>query len=77
MPLNPFVEQRRVMKMLLLKTIEQCNMQTKKMIIGIFCLKTGVKKARAEEYWDELEDSGVLVSTGIEQQREKQLEIKQ
>ena len=76
MQLNPFVEQRRAMKMMMFDMIKKDPTIQKKQIIGLFCLRTGVKKARAEEYWEELEDSGILVSTGIEQQREKQLEIK-
>ena len=77
MQLNPFVEQRKAMKMMMFDMIKKDPTIQKKQIIGLFCLRTGVKKARAQEYWEELEDSGILEQILERKKQEKQLEIKQ
>ena len=58
--LNPFVAQRREMKLRLLDLIQKHQNTPQRQIIGLFSLQTGLKKERIIEYWNELEDSGLI-----------------
>ena len=64
MDLNPFVAQRRDMKLRLLDLIQKHPEMEEKQIVGLFSLQTGLRKARVLEYWQELIDSGVLENGG-------------
>ena len=48
------------MKLRLLDLIQKHQDTPQRQIIGLFSLQTGLKKARVLEYWQELEDSGLI-----------------
>lgn len=60
MPINPFVVQRREMLFKLLDMIKRRQDMEKKQLIAFFGCTQGLKKQRVEEYWEELEESGLM-----------------
>jgi len=61
---NPFVSQRREMKLRFLDLIKTHPNIEKKQLIGLFSLQTGLRKARLLEYWDELVEAGMIDDGG-------------
>ena len=54
MPANPFVEQRKIMKLMLIKMLQENKEVSEDKIIAIFCLKTGLREKTAREYLKEI-----------------------
>jgi len=57
---NPFVAQRKAMKLELINMIKDKGEVEKEKIIALFSLKTGLKRATILEYWEELEQAGLI-----------------
>ncbi|MEM2614609.1 MAG: hypothetical protein QXO15_10395 [Nitrososphaerota archaeon] len=58
--INPFVEQRKQLKLMLLDMIKRYGELDAERIIALFSLKTGLKRETIKEYWKELEEAGVI-----------------
>lgn len=54
--INPFVEQRKRMKLLLLKMLEENKEMPRKKVLALFSLKTGISIKTAKRYLEELEE---------------------
>jgi len=54
MPANPFVEQRKIMKSMLIKMLSENKEVSEDKILAIFCLKTGLREKTAREYLKEI-----------------------
>ena len=62
--INPFVAQRREMKLRLLDLIKNQPEMEMTQLVALFSLQTGLKKARVLEYWQELVEAGLLRENG-------------
>ena len=54
MPANPFVEQRKNMKSMLIRMLSENKEVSEDKVIAIFCLKTGLREKTAREYLKEI-----------------------
>jgi len=70
MVLNPFLEQRKRMKQLLLEMLQKNKNLSVEQILAIFSLKTGVRIKTAKEYLEELK---ILLES--REKREKQQKL--
>jgi hypothetical protein len=58
--INPFVNARRILKNQLYELIKKNKELSKEQIIALFSLQTGLKRSTINEYWQELEEAGLL-----------------